>query len=121
MQNKEKKQRKSILQLLFKQPQREEPTKQQKKELSAEEKETILKNKLANFFADHDKISGEVNLFPLTRANEEVEKWKKEGTFDYYFEWFLLWENYLKDIAAFKQNMGSKRCKHENQNCFEFI
>jgi len=80
------------LQLLFKQPQREEPTKQQKKE--------ILTEALARFFADHDKVSDEVNLFPLTRARNEVEKMEKEGSLDYHFEWFLLQQDYLRKVSA---------------------
>lgn len=68
--------------------------------LSQEQKISILEEALAKFFADHDKISGEVNLFPLTRAHDEVQRMVKDNTLDYYFEWFLLQQEYLRNIAA---------------------
>ena len=92
MRHEEKRQRSSILRMLFRQPQSKGPTKAGKKE--------ILERALARFFADHDKVSNEVNLFPLTRAKNEVEKMEKEGSLDYHFEWFLLQQNYLKQVAA---------------------
>lgn len=102
MQNKERRQRNLILRMLFRQPQPKGPTHEEKKE--------VLERALAKFFADHDKASNEVNLFPLTRAKNEVERMEKEGSLDYHFEWFLLQQDYLKKVAALqarytKQNL----------------
>lgn len=102
MQNKERRQRNLILRMLFRQPQPKGPTHEEKKE--------VLERALAKFFADHDKVSNEVNLFPLTRAKNEVERMEKEGSLDYHFEWFLLQQDYLKKVAALqaryiKQNL----------------
>jgi len=77
--------------MLFRQPQAKGPTQ--------EEKIAILERKLAEFFANHDKVSNEVNLYPLTRAKQEVEKMVREGSLDYHFEWFLLQEDYLKKVT----------------------
>jgi len=82
----------SILRILFGQPQPKGPTHEEKKE--------ILERALAKFFADHDKVSNEVNLFPLTRAKNEVERMEKEGSLDYHFEWFLLQQEYLQKVSA---------------------
>lgn len=102
MQNKERRQRNLILRMLFRQPQPKGPTHEEKKE--------VLERALAKFFADHDKVSNEVNLFPLTRAKNKVERMEKEGSLDYHFEWFLLQQDYLKKVAALqarytKQNL----------------
>lgn len=92
MQNKERRQRNLILRMLFRQPQPKGPTHEEKKE--------VLERALAKFFADHDKVSNEVNLFPLTRAKNEVERMEKEGSLDYHFEWFLLQQDYLKKSCS---------------------
>ena len=52
-------------------------TKKQKKELTFQEKADILERALARFFADHDAVSDDVNLFPLTRASNEIQKRKR--------------------------------------------
>lgn len=83
--------------------------KQNTEEFSQEEKISILKEALARFFADHDKISGDVNLFPLTRANEEVQKMVKENTLDYHFEWFMLQQEYSRKIAALQEKYSFKK------------
>lgn len=68
-------------------------------EISQEQKISILVENLAKFFADHDKITGEVNLFPLTRARDEVKRMIRENTLDYHFEWFLLQQEYLRKVS----------------------
>lgn len=83
--------------------------KKSEKELTQEQKISILEEALAKFFADHDKISGEVNLFPLTRAHDEVQRMVKDNTLDYYFEWFLLQQEYLRKIAALQAKYNFKK------------
>lgn len=77
--------------------------------ISQEEKISILEEALAKFFADHDKISGEVNLFPLTKAHDEVQKMVKENTLDYHFEWFILQQEYLRKIAELQTKYNFKK------------
>lgn len=101
----DKKERKNLLQALcnlF-------AKKKNAEELTQEQKISILEEVLAKFFADHDKISGEVNLFPLTRAHDEVQRMVKDNTLDYYFEWFLLQQEYLRNIAALQAKYNFKK------------
>lgn len=101
----DKKERKNLLQALcnlF-------AKKKNAEELTQEQKINILEEALAKFFADHDKISGEVNLFPLTRAHDEVQRMVKDNTLDYYFEWFLLQQAYLRNIAALQAKYNFKK------------
>jgi hypothetical protein len=77
--------------------------------LTQQQKISILEEALAKFFADHDKVSNEVNLFPLTRAHDEVQKMVKENTLDYHFEWFLLQQEYLRKIAALQAKYNFKK------------
>lgn len=77
--------------------------------LTQQQKISILEEALAKFFADHDKVSNEVNLFPLTRAHDEVQKMVKENTLDYHFEWFMLRQEYLRKIAALQTKYNFKK------------
>lgn len=95
----------------------------QTKPLTQEEKANILEKKLTNFFAEHDKITKEVNLFPSTRARNEVEKMKKEGSLDYYFEWYLLHETYQRNIVelqhAYNRSIEALQARYSQNNCLQ--
>lgn len=54
------------------------------------EKEAILKNRLRRFFADHDKVTGKVEIPACLRADDEIRKWRKQGLIDYYYELHVL-------------------------------
>lgn len=100
----DKKERKNLLQALcnlF-------AKKKNAEKLTQEQKISILEEALAKFFADHDKISGEVNLFPLTRAREEIQRIIKNNTLDYYFEWFLLQQEYLRNLVELQKRYNDK-------------
>ena len=97
--------RKTLFQTLFKFLRKSEDV----ETLSQEQKISILEEVLAKFFADHDKISDEVNLLPLTRAHDEVQRMVKDNTLDYYFEWFLLQQEYLRNIAALQAKYNFKK------------
>lgn len=85
------------------------PGKAKKPEITKEQKAAILEEALAKFFADHDKITNEVNLFPLTRAHDEVQKMIREGSLEYHFEWYKLQQEYLKNLEALQVRFANKK------------
>ena len=73
-----------------------------------EEKEVILKRFLTRAFSDYDLTTGEVNIFPTTRAAAEIKKMHQQGTFDYYYELFVLNQKHNRATRklARKYNIG---------------
>ena len=64
------------------------------------EKETILKKYLTKIYWENDRKTGQINIFPCLRASDDILRWKKANTFDYYYDLFLL--NKKHNIACKK-------------------
>lgn len=105
---KEQTKRKSVFSALLSLFTKKESIEEYSRKFSQRTKILILEQHLARFFADHDKISNEVNLFPLTRAREEIQRIIKNNTLDYYFEWFLLQQEYLRNLVELQKRYNDK-------------
>lgn len=94
-----------------------------KKALTQEEKANILERKLTISFTEFDRTTNQVNVFPPIRAHNEVERIKKEGSLDFYFEWYLLHEAHQKRIAelqnAYKRNFENLQARYLQNNCLQ--
>lgn len=74
-----------------------------------DEKAAILKTALTNAFADYDYTTGEVNLFPSSRAENEVNKMIINETLDYYFKRHLMSEHHIKKLNKMQQKFERKQ------------